>query len=90
MRALAVQLEVDYRLIVSAAQGDSKTKQLAAQFIPKFFKSFPGAQLPAMSAQLDLCEDEEFAVRNCNSAKRECGESFPALYALPSITVHRC
>jgi hypothetical protein len=39
---------------------------LAAQFIPKFFKIFPAVQHEALDAQLDLCEEEELAVRECN------------------------
>ena len=37
-------------------------KKLAAQFIAKFFKSFPESMETALDRQLDLCEDEDVLV----------------------------
>lgn len=54
--------ESDYLGIISAAKGSSKSKQLAAQLIPRFFKHFPNLSSEAINAQLDLCEEEEFGV----------------------------
>lgn len=69
-------MESEYRLIIAGAKGDSKIQQLAAQFIPKFFKSFPEAQLQAVEAQLDLCEAEELPVIHlaspADSLSQEC------------------
>lgn len=44
-------------------KGGAKEKRLAAQFIPKFFSSFPELADAAINAQLDLCEDEDVSVR---------------------------
>lgn len=55
--------ESDYVGIISAAKGSSKSKQLAAQLIPRFFKHFPSLSAEAINAQLDLCEEEEFGIR---------------------------
>lgn len=57
-----LQNESDYLGIISAAKGSSKSKQLAAQLIPRFFKHFPNLSSEAINAQLDLCEEEEFGV----------------------------
>lgn len=43
-------------------KGGPKEKRLAAQFIPKFFSSFPDMADTAINAQLDLCEDEDVSV----------------------------
>lgn len=55
--------EAAYRDILNAVQGDEKEKKLASQFIGKFFKNFPKLQEEAMDRQLDLCEDEDIAIR---------------------------
>lgn len=48
---------------MDAAHGSEKEKKLAAQFIPKFYKSFPDLAETALDRQLDLCEDEDILVR---------------------------
>ncbi|XP_010916054.1 apoptosis inhibitor 5-like protein API5 [Elaeis guineensis] len=54
----------DYEGIIMAVQGKSmKAKQLAAQLIPRFFKFFPGLARKAVTAQFDLVEEEDLAVR---------------------------
>eukprot|EP00250_Pteridium_aquilinum_P018794 c24208_g3_i1 orf=527-2149(-) len=55
--------ESDYLGIISAAKGSSKSKQLAAQLIPRFFKHFPSLSSEAINAQLDLCEEDELGIR---------------------------
>lgn len=55
--------EAAYREILLAVHGDEKSKKLASQFIGKFFKHFPKLQEDAMDKQLDLCEDEDIAIR---------------------------
>jgi hypothetical protein len=40
-----------------------KAKQLAAQLIPRFFRSFPALATRAMDAMFDLVEMEELPVR---------------------------
>ncbi|CAI9088739.1 OLC1v1023161C2 [Oldenlandia corymbosa var. corymbosa] len=57
------QLEKDYEYIIAAANGSVKAKQLAAQFIPKFFKYFPQLAEQALEQHWYLCEDEELGVR---------------------------
>ncbi|KAG1330485.1 apoptosis inhibitor 5-like protein API5 [Cocos nucifera] len=54
----------DYEGIIKAVEGKSvKAKQLAAQLIPRFFKFFPSLALRAMTAQFDLVEEDELAIR---------------------------
>ncbi|CAN6244137.1 unnamed protein product [Urochloa humidicola] len=54
----------DYEAIIAAVKGQSvKAKQLAAQLIPRFFRSFPTLDTRAMSAMFDLVEMEELAIR---------------------------
>ncbi|KAL0155024.1 hypothetical protein M9458_049287, partial [Cirrhinus mrigala] len=48
-----------YQVILDGVKGGPKEKRLAAQFIPKFFSSFPELADAAINAQLDLCEDED-------------------------------
>ncbi|XP_063960729.1 apoptosis inhibitor 5-like [Lytechinus pictus] len=55
--------EKSYASILSAVGGDSPQKQLAGQFIPKFFKYFPSLAEQAINAQLDLCEDDVSMIR---------------------------
>ena len=52
----------EYQEILDAAHGSEKEKKLAAQFIAKFFKSFPDMMETALDRQLDLCEDEDVLV----------------------------
>ncbi len=51
-----------YQVILDGVKGGPKEKRLAAQFIPKFFSSFPELADAAINAQLDLCEDEDVSV----------------------------
>lgn len=51
-----------YQVILNGVKGGPKEKRLAAQFIPKFFSSFPEMADAAINAQLDLCEDEDVSV----------------------------
>ncbi|XP_042025989.1 apoptosis inhibitor 5-like protein API5 isoform X2 [Salvia splendens] len=54
----------DYEHIIKAAKSSSvKSRQLAAQLIPRFFKHFPGLSVNAVHAHLDLCEAEEIGIR---------------------------
>ncbi|XP_056272451.1 apoptosis inhibitor 5 [Pseudoliparis swirei] len=52
-----------YQVILDGVKSGPKEKRLAAQFIPKFFSSFPELADSAINAQLDLCEDEEVSIR---------------------------
>ena len=51
-----------YQVILDGVKGGAKEKRLAAQFIPKFFNSFPELADAAINAQLDLCEDDDVSV----------------------------
>ncbi|KAK3923937.1 Apoptosis inhibitor 5 [Frankliniella fusca] len=53
----------DYLEILKAVKGSDKEKRLASQFIARFFKHFPTLADQAIEAQLDLCEDEDLAIR---------------------------
>ena len=48
-----------YKYILNAVRtGQERVKQLACQFIPKFFKYFDKLDSQAINAMLDLCEEE--------------------------------
>ncbi|XP_074108268.1 apoptosis inhibitor cassowary [Cotesia typhae] len=55
--------EKEYLEILKAVKGTAKEKRLASQFIARFFKHFPQLADQAIDAQLDLCEDEDMAIR---------------------------
>lgn len=57
-----LQHKDSYQVILDGVKGGAKEKRLAAQFIPKFFSSFPDMADAAINAQLDLCEDEDVSV----------------------------
>lgn len=57
-----LQHKDSYQVILDGVKGSAKEKRLAAQFIPKFFSSFPDMADAAINAQLDLCEDEDVSV----------------------------
>ncbi|XP_077994223.1 apoptosis inhibitor 5-like [Glandiceps talaboti] len=59
----ATEHEKEYQSILSAVKGGTNEKRLAAQFIPRFFKYFPGLAEHAIDSQLDLCEDEDVSIR---------------------------
>lgn len=59
---LLLQHKDAYQVILDGVKGGPKEKRLAAQFIPKFFSSFPDMADTAINAQLDLCEDEDVSV----------------------------
>lgn len=52
-----------YQAILDATKGSTSEKKLACEFIPRFFKYFPGHAESAIDAQLDLCEEEETPIR---------------------------
>lgn len=60
--SLILQHTDAYRVILDGVKGGPKEKRLAAQFIPKFFSSFPEMADAAINAQLDLCEDDDVSV----------------------------
>ncbi|XP_012286250.1 apoptosis inhibitor 5 [Orussus abietinus] len=55
--------EKEYLEILTAVKGSPKEKRLASQFIARFFKHFPKLADRAIDAHLDLCEDEDMAIR---------------------------
>lgn len=55
--------EAEYMEILHAVKGSYNEKRLASQFIARFFKDFPHLADKAIDAQLDLCEDEDIAIR---------------------------
>ncbi|XP_043267437.1 apoptosis inhibitor 5 isoform X2 [Venturia canescens] len=55
--------EKEYLEILTAVKGSAKEKRLASQFIARFFKHFPKLADQAIDAHLDLCEDEDMAIR---------------------------
>ncbi|CAB4004990.1 Apoptosis inhibitor 5, partial [Paramuricea clavata] len=63
----------EYQTILDSSTGSNGEKKLGATFIPRFFKYFPEHQLKALNCLLDLCEDEDSAIRRL------------AIKALPSL-----
>lgn len=63
-----------YQVILDGVKGGPKEKRLAAQFIPKFFSSFPELADAAINAQLDLCEDDDVSV-SVDNLSDGCGGS---------------
>lgn len=59
---MVLQHKLEYQEILDAVHGSDKEKKLAAQFIAKFYKSFPDLAETALDRQLDLCEDEDVLV----------------------------
>lgn len=57
------QHESEYKEILAAVKGGPNEKRLASQFIAKFFCKFPEHADSAIEALLDLCEDEDVAIR---------------------------
>lgn len=56
--ALSIQqYTAAYQMVLEGRQGSEKSKQLAAQLIPRFFARFPALSEDSINAQLDLCED---------------------------------
>uniref|UniRef100_T1IZZ3 Nitric oxide synthase-interacting protein zinc-finger domain-containing protein n=1 Tax=Strigamia maritima TaxID=126957 RepID=T1IZZ3_STRMM len=55
--------EKEYLEILKAAKDSTREKLLASQIISRFFKYFPSVSNQAIDAQLDLCEDEDVAIR---------------------------
>jgi hypothetical protein len=52
-----------YLKIVGATKQGPKEKQLASQFIVRFYKYFPNQMTPTIEAMFDLCEDEDVTIR---------------------------
>ncbi|KAF9414409.1 Apoptosis inhibitor 5, partial [Entomortierella beljakovae] len=52
-----------YSTIIAASQGSEAAKQLAARFIPVFFKYFPSLHNKAIDGVFDLCEDDSSLIR---------------------------
>eukprot|EP00475_Leptophrys_vorax_P030691 TRINITY_DN4616_c0_g1_i1.p1 TRINITY_DN4616_c0_g1~~TRINITY_DN4616_c0_g1_i1.p1 ORF type:complete len:543 (-),score=58.06 TRINITY_DN4616_c0_g1_i1:8-1636(-) len=57
------QNESDYLAVIGAATAGRQEKLFAAQQIPRFFKFFPQLSAEGINAQLDLCEDDDIAIR---------------------------
>lgn len=52
-----------FRIILKGVEGSTNVKRLSAQFIARFFKHFPDEAEKSINALLDLCEDEDVAIR---------------------------
>lgn len=57
------EFEKEYLDSLAAVKGSSQEKRLASQIISRFFKHFPLLANQAIDAQLDLCEDDDVAIR---------------------------
>ncbi|XP_065225199.1 apoptosis inhibitor 5-like [Planococcus citri] len=57
------EYEKEYVEILAAVKGSPNEKRLASQFIARFFRNFPNLADQALEAQLDLCEDDDVAIR---------------------------
>lgn len=68
-----------YLGIISGTKGGPKEKQLACQFITRFFKYFPAEMAIAIESIFDLCEDEDVmirkaAIKDLATLAKECNE----------------
>jgi hypothetical protein len=59
----AGKLTESYLKIVSGTKSGPKEKQLASQFITRFFKHFPKEMAIAIDSIFDLCEDDDVSIR---------------------------
>ncbi len=57
-----IKTKHSYEILIIGAHGSSNCKQLAAQFIPRFFGKFPEYYETALDALFDLCEDTDINV----------------------------
>lgn len=56
--ALSIQqYAAAYQTVLEGRHGSEKSKQLAAQLIPRFFARFPAISEESINGQLDMCED---------------------------------
>ena len=53
----------NYKLVLNGVKGDDNCKKLSSQFITRFFALFPEMSHEALDAILDLCEDDNVAIR---------------------------
>lgn len=52
-----------FKVILGGVTGNTAVKRLSAQFIARFFKHFPDEAENAISALVDLCEDDDVNIR---------------------------
>ena len=58
------QFVTEFRsILLGVKSDDSAAKRLTSQFIVRFFPKFPDLSSEALDAILDLCEDEDVAIR---------------------------
>ncbi|KAG7155319.1 apoptosis inhibitor 5-like [Homarus americanus] len=53
----------EFAEILTGVKGGTGERRLTSQFIARFFQYFPPHQEQALNALLDLCEDDEMAIR---------------------------
>jgi hypothetical protein len=55
--------ETEYMEILGGVKGDVGARRMTAQFISRYFATFPNQEEEALNALFDLCEDDEPSIR---------------------------
>jgi len=55
--------EAEFKLILTGVKGDVAARKITAQFIPRYFSTFPELENDSLDALFDLCEDEDSTIR---------------------------
>ncbi|KAA0196794.1 hypothetical protein HAZT_HAZT004575, partial [Hyalella azteca] len=55
--------EAEYVEILSGVKGDTGARRMTAQFISRYFGTFPNQEEEALNALFDLCEDDDPSIR---------------------------
>jgi hypothetical protein len=57
-----LQHEAEYVEILNGVKGDIGARRMTAQFISRYFGTFPNQEEEALNALFDLCEDDDPSV----------------------------
>jgi len=62
-KADAAKHEAEFEEILGGVKGDEGARRMTAQFISRYFATFPNSEEKALNALFDLCEDDDSAIR---------------------------
>lgn len=55
--------EVEFEEILGGVKGEAGARRMTAQFISRYFSTFPNQEEKSLNALFDLCEDDDSAIR---------------------------
>jgi len=55
--------EAEFKLILTGVKGDVGARKITAQFISRYFSTFPELENDSLDALFDLCEDDDSTIR---------------------------